>query len=577
MKTFLLLAAISTALVSQAAVTEVNCTFTGGIPADFTLTDADGNTLAAGLDKFGFSQGDAWVALHLDEEDNDVACSTSWYKPVGTSSDWMTLPQISVQPGAELSWRACASDSRFRDGYAIYVSASGPLPDDFDTSAPLFSIDMEEAAWQSRSVSLAPWEGKSVWITFVNNSTNKSRLLVDDIYAGIPSDIHLESTLPPFVVKGREFCVSGFLSNLSDHNMVGPTANLTLDGNEYSATLTDFSLAPGERKEFRWTPGVSFDVADCHNYTFTVAVDNAKATTSGTLRSVGYRVVVEEATGTWCGNCVRGIAGIKACKEDFGENFLAVAMHNSDPMAIDTQLSDIMSIPGYPASCVNRGGFTDPSPDKLRAEVRKYIDLTPEVGIVINLNYSQQIAELNADFYFPGFYSDQDYRVVAYVIENDVHGSARGYAQQNAYADGSMGAMDGFEQMESPIDSELMYYQEVLRVALTDPMGDFGSLPSSIKAGEKCSWSKSFSLPTNVNSPDKCEVVVLVVDGKSGRVLNGELIPISDSSSVESVADRQDAEILAIYGADGICRQSLSRGLNIVRYSDGTVRKIMCQ
>lgn len=54
-----------------------------------------------------------------------------------------------------------------------------------------------------------------------------------------------------------------------------------------------------------------------------------------------------------------------------------------------------------------------------------------------------------------------------------------------------------------------------------------------------------------------------------------DILPLSQYESVEDVTVSSDATVTAIYGVDGAERSSLQPGLNIVRCSDGTARKVL--
>ena len=85
-------AAVQTSVAREAVATD----FFDGIPTDFTLEDRDGNTLSQDVTKYGFQQGDAWVAYFIESENNMVAASTSWYASPGTSDDRMMLPTMRI-------------------------------------------------------------------------------------------------------------------------------------------------------------------------------------------------------------------------------------------------------------------------------------------------------------------------------------------------------------------------------------------------------------------------------------------------------------------------------------------------
>ena len=50
---------------------------------------------------------------------------------------------------------------------------------------------------------------------------------------------------------------------------------------------------------------------------------------------------------------------------------------------------------------------------------------------------------------------------------------------------------------------------------------------------------------------------------------------IAPSAGVNDITETQDVTIDAVYGIDGRIRPAMTSGLNIVRYSDGSVRKLI--
>lgn len=436
-----------------ASVESVDCNFSAGIPSDFTLTDADGNTLAPGLSKFGFVQGDSWIAFRQDDG-NTVACSTSWYKPAGTSSDWMTLPQLKVLPGSVLTWRAVASDSRYRDGYSVYIGEKGALPADFEGVEPALKVEAENAEWTSHTIDLAPWEGKEVWIAFVNDSKNKSRLFIDDILAGKATDIRLELSMNPFVVIGKKLEVSGYITNTGSETFSNPELTVNIDGTDYTARLKDVSVASGERVPFTQTLRYTPWETGLSNYTLTLESGDLEASASGSFRRVNHKIVVEEGTGVWCGYCVRGIASFEHCEQLFPDNFIPIAIHGgNDPMGLDDySFETICTCPGYPAATVNRSGFFDIAPTRLASEITSRLQTPPAAALDLEMTVTGSSASVDAEIFFPSFYSNADYRMAAFLKEDGIcHPDDFSYNQSNGYAGGADGSMGGFENLPNPI------------------------------------------------------------------------------------------------------------------------------
>jgi Cleaved Adhesin Domain len=190
---------------------------------------------------------DAWeVFADPSNSLNCVAWSTSWYSPAGTADDWMWTPLIAIPAGAAVFWRAIATDPDSRDGYEVRVmtAASGPptggtgsIGNQITSSVQVFSLAAENASWTSRNVSLAAFDGQSVYIAFRNNSNDRNILAIDDVavlvpgpnaiaQAGIPYYSRVPSGMafsPPLTASVR----SNGDSALSD---VAASATLTRNG-----------------------------------------------------------------------------------------------------------------------------------------------------------------------------------------------------------------------------------------------------------------------------------------------------------------------------------------------------------
>jgi hypothetical protein len=149
----------------------------------WTLYNEDGLTPNAGVSTIT----DAWVNS-LEEFNNHVAKSTSWYSAVGTSNDYLVSPGIAIPAtgSSVLYWDARAYDSTYRDSYNVYVSSTGNTVADFVT--PLFTqgdgttgTSGENTTWTRRSIDLSNFAGQTVYIAFQNFSTDMFLLSLDNI------------------------------------------------------------------------------------------------------------------------------------------------------------------------------------------------------------------------------------------------------------------------------------------------------------------------------------------------------------------------------------------------------------
>lgn len=151
----------------------------------WTVIDNDGQTPAAAvafitngwnvIDKQGANGNFGGPA------GDHAAMSTSWYDPAGTSDDWLISPAVTVSGTApKLRWDAKAQDADYPDGYRLMLAPNGGNTIQ-DFTVELLNLAAEDAEWKSRFVDLAPYMGQSVRFAWVNNSTDKFMLLVDNV------------------------------------------------------------------------------------------------------------------------------------------------------------------------------------------------------------------------------------------------------------------------------------------------------------------------------------------------------------------------------------------------------------
>ena len=117
--------------------------------------------------------------------------------------------------------------------------------------------------------------------------------------------------------------------------------------------------------------------------------------------SPGKIVVGEEATGTWCGWCPRGAVFLEQMANDYSDHFVGVAVHNGDPMTVDTYDEAIGGfISGYPSMLVDRGADIDPS--DVEGAFLDRIVIGPKAVLTVGSDYVDGATSMNvsvtADF-----------------------------------------------------------------------------------------------------------------------------------------------------------------------------------
>lgn len=572
------------AATQATAQTYLECDFSSGIPSSFTLIDNDGLIPSASMSKVGFAPGTPWITAFPHGSNNPAASSTSWYATAGQSDDWMiTNPVTVTDDNVVLRWRAMASDKNNRDGYSVYVSLNGGDGiEDFDTDNPVFSVAEEESAWVTHIVPLDAYKGKTVSFAFVNNSTDKSQLYVDDLFIGVYSPVMMRLGLDRKIPTMGDVAVSGTAYSSGSEPVNGFTVGLEYGGETYTQMFTDV-IEPGGQVEFTLDKTLPVGFYETLPYRVWIGNGASRYIIDTDVTAYPRRVVCEEGTGTWCGWCVRGLVMLDSIKHHHSDWAIGIAAHSGDPMANDYvgAISGWLGSTGFPCGTVNR--MLEADPGRFISIGRQVFD-NEQVLVAMkaeaSLDEDTRTVETATSLWFAESDSDADYRLAYTILEDDVHKSDDpGYSQRNMYSGGASGAMGGYENEPDPVPASRMWYDDVARGYVDDIYGVDGSVPAEINADEEIRYSKSFTLPDGILDDSKTSVVVMLVDQTDGRIVNAVQVPLGSGgeTGISDVTVRHDSAAVAYYTADGRRHTSPQPGLNIVKYADGRTAKYIKQ
>ena len=551
------------------AASGLDIDFNNGIPAEARLYDLDGLTPAPDLNFTGLKAGVPWSACDVEKSGLRVAVSTSWYKPAGKSDDWMVLPAVDVTPDTELRWTVRAFDPQLPDGYSVYISVTGDEPDDFDRNAPLFRIDAESAEWTDHNLSLSAYAGKSVNIAFVNDSDDCNMLLLRSITVGAPEKLKVSFAGARAIAEAGEevplkFKVTTDLT--SSQNLM--RAGCNVGGRDY--TVTDPGLLePGQEVVFEFPASVRVEKDVLTPVTVWVESDKARTEKSVWIGNTDRKMVIEEATGTWCGFCVSGIAVMERVKASYPEQAICIAVHESDPMAIDGYS---VAGSGNPRLTLNRESGKMHPLDLEDVMVTHLSDL-PRVAVDGEWSLTDGLVNVKARI-LSGEKSESLYRMAFVLVENNVHvADDPEYNQKNYYSGGAEGPMDGFEDLPNPILAPYMWYQDVARGIYPSQQGVACSSGALLPVGEKTEVGYTFPLPANVLNVANLELFILAIDASSGAVMNGCKATSPVDLGVEESQMAESDEVVSVewYDISGRRVASPTAGLyvRLERYRDG--------
>lgn len=308
--------------------------------------------------------------------------------------------------------------------------------------------------------------------------------------------------------------------------------------------------------------------------------------------SAHRRNVMEEYTGTWCGWCPRGFIAMERLTEDFGEDFIGIAVHASDPWGDGTYLDPMGILPyedlihtvsSYPNSSTNRSFMCDPYAGTSKSNYGIKTDMESELAKItvadIDLIAEWETADsltINSVTSVTFKYSRNDapYALVYVLLSDSIyHPNDPDYVQANFYAEFT----DDEEYTSNPDYAEYLnkprfIADQVYNHVAVDAYGVNEGLDESIVAplvaGETQTFDFSIDVDFNSLIQDKKQLslVAMLLDLNSGQIVNAIRKTILPAGSIEAI-DHVNAEhalnTVRYYSLDGKLMQQ-PKGLVIM-------------
>ncbi len=307
-----------------------------------------------------------------------------------------------------------------------------------------------------------------------------------------------------------------------------------------------------------------------------------------------HRPVMEEYTGTWCGWCTRGWFALEKMNGLYPDDFIGIAYHNNDPMAVLDEYTYPVSIAGFPSSTIDRGYELDPyygsASDGFGIE-QDWLDARntfSPAGVEAYAWWTDEsktsIGVLSETTFIKKF-SGSAYKMAYVLCANDLHSTDEDWNQGNyfpSYARDYEGTeLYALCEMGSSIND--LHFNEVAIIA-DDVTGEKNPLPEEIEAGKVIKGDYAFDLADAVSlngvdlvqDKEKLFVVAMLIDGETGRIINADKTAIAaDKASGITEVKKSEASVKAVayYDLQGRRTNASARGLYIKKttFSDGTV------
>ncbi len=523
---------------------------------DMILVDNDQNTPNVIVENFE----DAWT-LSKDEKlgnGSQVAISNSWYSPRGIADDWMITPKIEIPNNKiVLNWEAKSFNMDFRDGYQVLVSTTGTELSDFKDI--IFEIDHEMVDWTERFISLQNYAGKSIHIAFRNNSNDMVLLGLDNIIVKeIKSNRAKISsiTTPQFHTINTPLFIDGTFVNTGANNISNIKIQYKIKEETFVKEISDIDLPYGQ--SFPFSIKTNIEINEYKDY----KLDISTLHPNGVADEIGDKItqkliitpvsthskrmmIAEESTSTKCGACPKGHVWMDYMSKKYPDDFIGIAIHfgANDPMNVNPYSDPIEQLPGFkgsPQVLINRKQFFNVSEMELM-HLAIVNEITPigfddNVDVIVNENEHTVQVKFKAISY--AHLSDIDYRFNVVFIENDVKGNSEDYNQDNDFSEREPileGAGHNWSSESDPVPASKMKYDLVARSIIGGWDGYQYSLPRNL-AKDEIVEQKYIGYVSNEWNRSKMYAIIMIIDNKSGEILNAKKISIAKSVGTETLS-----------------------------------------
>lgn len=280
-------------------------------------------------------------------------------------------------------------------------------------------------------------------------------------------------------------------------------------------------------------------------------------------------MVVEESTCLGCGYCPRGWVGLEYMKEHYGDkgDYIGISAHNtqqgSDPMACSAYNGWFSKYCGGNPSCtVNRMYSDDPNWMTLEQYYGIIAGSATYAKVDVSAEFEDDVITANATAVFGMDIENGKYAVTFVQVEDGLGP----YKQANYFSGSNSGGLaTEFESLPNPCS---IMYNDVAR-DISGWSGISRSIPSSIKAFEPVEYSKK--LNSAVDNPENSRLVVLLLDQKTGQIVNAAQCKFGQSA-VSDILSNDEKQPVEYFNLQGMRVDNPQNGVYIRRQGNKTTK-----
>ncbi len=544
----LLLSAAVLAACGSSAFAQLNENFNNGIPSTWTMIN-DGKTPSTSFSAAYISRwtANAWAGILRTAGDSAVA-APSYFTPAGKADRWLISPSFTVTSGMFLLWDDKAGNANYIDSLQVLVSPTA------GTTAASFTQTIWNAGgstsgnFATRAVSLSAYVGQTITVAFRNNSTDEVLLFLDNVKAQVlpgvdASLVNLTPTVgspTAYGMSGSNITLGGTVYNYGGTALTSYTLNYQVAGGPVVTQAVTGNIAPYASAPVAFATPYTIPGTGTYNVKAWVSATGDANNTNDTANTMlgGYaflpkkRLLMEEATGTWCGWCVRGSLYMDSVWKTYPNDISVIAVHNQDPMTVtayDAYVGTMVS--GYPNMLVDRRiNDVDPSDafNQYNSEHTSFGFAEMMLG-TINATSTTFSVPVNVR---AATDLNGDYRLVLVLTEDGVQNAAApagsnweqhnyysGQANSGSYALPTSSTFGDFHALANPIPAGQIHYDFVARSITPSVSGTAGVLPSTMTVNNTYSATLTATLDPSWNQ-SRMRAVVMLLNNATGAVMN---------------------------------------------------------
>jgi hypothetical protein len=336
----------------------------------------------------------------------------------------------------------------------------------------------------------------------------------------------------------------------------------------------------------------TFNITKVNGNANTKADVGAKFTLYTLPEFVNRNVVVEEFTGTACGWCPRGLVGMENLRKAYGDRFVGIGLHqynSSDAMYITPNAYAPISFEGAPSCRINRGKEMDPyygTNESILDDFAAEMAVPALARVNVSGTADADLTTVEAKAEVEALVDNSKFTLEFVVIGDGLTGTGSAWNQANYFYQ--------YNASQLPADLSMFgtggkYGKSTVTgwgfndVALCSSyVGGSNKAPAlgTLAAGEKKEVEYTLTLPVkttlkNALQSDQLYVIALVVD-QNKKIANAAKtkIQVAEPSGIETIENTASL-VEGFYTLDGKRLSTPVKGMNVIKMSNGTTRKVV--